>query len=129
MSYKVLVGKPFTPFRDVYVAIVQFMHGDADAYTTEIIVVGGHQEDAVRFAELVDWLTQNRRRGSEADFRRQGPHYEEFFGDDEWHYDVTCDTQGAKFDTFSLYWYNSLGQKCLTDITDPDGDIIYQAVL
>jgi len=133
--YKIEVGDVVKAgYKNQFVIVVQFMHGDADSYSIE--KYPGDEDHVRAFLEFMDEyakLSWNQRGNHENVLKIPG-YYKVFtsyeteedikkdWGEDYWPYDVTCDDHRARFESFSIYYYDSNGTKHFVNTSKEEDD-------
>lgn len=119
MAIKIKEVVPFSRHKSVFVAELDFMHGDADAYTDEELEVGG-EDDLEQFVADMKWIHDQDphydRLGNyddKSDEVMADPRFTRWFGEyfDIWPYDNQAGDYRcpAALDGVSYWWYDADG--------------------
>ena len=100
--------KPVKPkFKNKYVIVASFMHGDADAYTDETYVCK-NEGDFIRIASASEGPQEP---GSGGDEDAYNTFYASLFGQDFVPCDCTCQDYPAAFQSMEGFYYDNEGVK------------------
>jgi hypothetical protein len=105
---KIKIKKIAPKHKNKYVIEVDFMHGDADAYTTEEFVCANENEFE-RIMKQEQLIPQSPGSGGDEDAYRAW--CTELFGEDFVPSDCTCDDIQASVESFAGFYYNEAGVK------------------
>ena len=102
-----------------YEVSIQYMHGDADKYETQVLFIAD-ENVALELVEMLETITKATRR-DRAKFAKIYPQFfdEEFIGDDRyddiyvsWPGDCTCDSMyPAAISGYEVFYFNENGVK------------------
>ena len=111
---KLIIKQPVMPdetFLGKFVIEVEFMHGDADAYTKENYV-GDDEEDCLRVLAACGDSPQSPGSGGDDDDAYDAWCFKTFKSEDFNPYDVTYNDIRAAYDSYEVFFYDHSGKKC-----------------
>lgn len=105
---KVTLKKVTPDYKNKFVIVVNFMHGDADAYTDETYVCK-NEADFIRVMSAPDGPQDPGAGGDDDEYRA---FYKNLFKTDDFiPTDITCDDYPATIQDFEGFYYDEAGNK------------------